>query len=607
MLPRARLQRLLWRIASPDSVTWLSFWLTFAAVLIGSLFVTISGISWPTRVAINGVGHLVLWAPLVLARWATLRMDPERRTTIAWIILGAFLVGATLRTLVVGAIFSVLMGPESALWLQRANGSFITIGIVFVLTAYTVSGAREQRRRIQELDALQNELTDSATQVQAGIQERGEQSVERVRGILEAELATLQSEDAGADVRSLERIARDVVRPLSHDLADVPAVESAALPVTMLKVSWVKVLDLATRGRPLRPMSVMLLMSILVFGAIAVYPPAALRLILLPPATFVVLSLVNPVAARLIGTKSVGARFTILAGVSMACGLMMGFVGYVVMVGMPIQQGTVLGAIFFVAMFTLGASVNAGVDASRQAVIDQLDSAAAQLRRNLALVNQVRWYQYRALSLALHGPVQAAISAAAYRLNSAMTSGEVTSELVDQVRADIKAKLDVLGDPTREVVPFAEGISSIVTTWEGVCQVEPLIDSDVLTLLDGDAPLRACLVAIATEGVSNAVRHGGSTAVDLRMSIDSDAGVVLVDMASRAPHREELPPLRTSGLGMRQVNDCAITWNLEVKPDGQSLRAALPSRLLSAQPLRVSDGTQGRPESPRRASVASAV
>ena len=582
MLPRARLQRLLWRVASPDSVTWLSFWLTFGAVLIGSLFVTISGISWPTRVAINGVGHLVLWAPLVLARWVTLRMDPERRTTIAWIILGVFVVGATLRTLVVGSIFSWLMGPDSALWLQRANGSFITIGIVFVLTAYTVSGAREQRRRIQELDALQSDLKESAAQVQAGIQQRGEQSVERVRGILEAELATLQLQDAGADVQSLERIARDVVRPLSHDLADVSAVEPAPLPVTPLKVSWVKVVDLATRGRPLRPLAVMLLMFILVFGAMAVYPTAAVRFLLFPPATFIVLRLVNPVAERIIGTRPVGVRFTILVVTSVVCGLIMGAVGYLIMVGMPIRQGTVLGAIFFVTIFTLGASVNAAVDASRQVVIDQLDAAAAQLRRNLALVNQVRWFQDRALSLALHGPVQAAISAAAYRLNSAMKSGEVTAELVDQVRADIKAKLDVLGDSTREAVPFAEGISSIVGTWEGVCQVEPVIDPDVSRLLDGDAPLRACLVAIATEGVSNAVRHGGSTAVDLRMSIDSDAGVVLVNMASRAPHRQELPPLRTSGLGMRQINDCAITWKLEVEPDGQCLRAALPSRLLSA-------------------------
>lgn len=581
MLLRVRLQQLLWRIASPDSVTWLSFWLTFAAVLIGSLFVTTSGISWSTRVAINFVGHLVLWAPLVLARSVSLRIDPERRTTISWIILGAFIVGASLRTVLVGSIFGWLMGPDQALWLLRANGSFVTIGVVFVLTGYTVSGAREQRRRIQELNALQTELKASAAHVQAGIQERGEQSVERVRGILEAELATLQSQDARADVKSLERIARDVVRPLSHDLADISAVEPAAQPVTSLKVSWIKVLDLAARGRPLRPLAVMLLMFVLVFGAIAVYPPAAVRFLIFPPATFAILTLVNPLAAQVMGTRPLGARFMILVATSLVCGLTMGAMGFLVMAGMPVQQGTVLGGVFFVAIFTLGASVNAGIDASRQVVIDQMDSAAAQLRRNLALVNQVRWFQDRALSLALHGPVQAAISAAAYRLNSAMKSGEVTPELVDQVRSDISRKLDVLGDSTRDAVPFDEGISSIVTTWDGVCQVDPSIDPDVSRLVEGDPPLRACLVAIATEGVSNAVRHGGSTVVDLRMAIDSDAGVVLVNMASRAPHRDLLPPRRSSGLGMRQINDCAITWDLEVKPDGQSLRAALPSRLLS--------------------------
>lgn len=581
MSPGERLQRFLWRIGSPDAVTWLSFWLTFAAVIIGSLFVTTSGISWPARIAINGAGHLVLWAPLVVARWVSLRMDPGRRTAIAAIILGAFVVGATLRTLLVGGIFSWLMGPESALWLLRANGSFLTIGVIFVLTAYTVSGAREQRRRIQGLDALQSELKESTAQVQAGIQERGEQSVERVRDILEAELATLQSRDARADVQSLERIALEVVRPLSHDLADVDAVGVAAVPAARTNVSWFKVLDLAARGQPLRPLAVMLLMFIPVFGAISAYPQAALRFVFLPPATFVTLSLINPVATRVIGERSLGVRFAILVITSMMCGLIMGVVGYLVTVGVPIQQGTVLGAVFFVTTFTLGASVNAAIDASRQLVIDRMDRAAAQLRRNLALVNQVRWFQDRALSLALHGPVQAAITAAAYRLNSAITSGEVTSELMDQVRGDIGRKLDVLGAATRDSVSFEECVSNIVTTWDGVCQVEPEVDADVLALLDDDVPLRACLMAVTTEGVSNAVRHGGSTAVHVRITLDREEAVVLVHLESRAPHRHDLPSPGSRGLGTRQIDECATTWALELWPGGQSLKASFPFRRLS--------------------------
>ncbi len=581
MSPGERLQRFLWRVGSPASVTWLSFWLTFGAVIIGSLFVTTSGISWPARIAINGAGHLVLWAPLVIARWITLRMEPDRRTAIAVIILGAFVVGATLRTLLVGLTFTWVQGPEDALWLLRAQGSFVTIGMVFVLTAYTVSGAREQRRRIQELDALQVELKDSAAQVRAGIQERGEQSVERVRDILEAELATVQSRDPGADIRSLERIAREVVRPLSHELADVVPVLPAAVPAVPTKVSWVTLMDLAARGRPFRPLAVTLLMFIPVLGAVTAYPPGAVRFMLLPPAAFVTLTLANPLMVRAFGKRSLRVRLAILLLGVLLCGLTVGGVGYAVTVGLPIQQGAVLGSIFFVAIFTLGVSVDSAIEAGRQVVIEELDSAAAQLRRNLALVNQVRWFQDRALSLALHGPVQAAITAAAYRLNSAITSGEVTSELMDQVRGDIGRKLDVLGAATRDSVSFEEGVSNIVTTWDGVCQVEPEVDADVLALLDDDVPLRACLVAIATEGVSNAVRHGGSTAVHVRITLDREHAVVLVRMESRAPHRDDLPLPGSRGLGTRQIDECATTWALELGPGGQSLKASFPSRRLS--------------------------
>ena len=108
------------------------------------------------------------------------------------------------------------------------------------------------------------------------------------------------------------------------------------------------------------------------------------------------------------------------------------------------------------------------------------------------------------------------------------------------------------------------------------------VDPEVSALVADDAPLRACTIAIATESVSNAIRHGKSASVDLRMSVDSTAREVILDMETCSPTQAEGRPSGSTGLGTRQLDECATSWALEIRPEGQRLRANLPSRLLSA-------------------------
>lgn len=574
-----RLRQAVWRIGSADAVTWLSFWLTFTGAVIASFVSTSGGISMAFRLGVVGVGQVILWAPLVLGRWAVLRMDPGRRTPIAIVILGAFCLGATARTLFIGFAFIWEVGPEAALWPTRIFGSFGTIGLVFAVTGYAVSSAREQRRRIQELEGIQADLERSVVDVRVGIEERGEQSVQRVRGILEAELAALQPSDASAAVESLERMARDVVRPLSHELAEAPTVQLVDGPRFGAQVSWVTVLDLAARGRPFRPLATAILMLILALGSIGAYPPAAVRFLPLPLAAYLVVAIANSMVARLFGERPLRARLMILVLAALGSGVVMAALGFTVMIGQPVQRGTTLGCFFFTIIFSLGVAANAALDTDRRLTIARLDAATAQLRRNLALVNQVQWFQEKALSRALHGPVQTAISAAALKLDAAMRAGTVTAELLDQLRADIARDLDVLGDATSNAASLDSGIASIVGTWEGVCDITVAIDQAAARIAAEDPPLRACAVAIASEAISNAIRHGASTSAALRMTSDPSRDALLVEVDSRSPAAGARALPESPGLGTRQLDDCTTEWELSVAVDGQCLRAILPTRV----------------------------
>jgi signal transduction histidine kinase len=320
----------------------------------------------------------------------------------------------------------------------------------------------------------------------------------------------------------------------------------------------------------------------IILAAIALHPPATLRFLAIPVVTFLVLTAANPLAARALGQRSLRARLTILLLATAACGVTVGAMAFALVAREPVLLGTVLGSIFFVVFLSLAATVNAALDADRRITIARLETAAVQLRRNLALVNQVRWFQEKALSRALHGPVQTAIAAAAFKLDGALKTGDVTPDLIERLRRDVAREIDVLADVTRYSVPLDVGLQSIAATWDGVCRIEMTVDPEVSALVANDAPLRACTIAIAVESVSNAIRHGKSASVDLRMSADSAARELILEMETCSPTQAEVRPSGPTGLGTRQLDECATSWALEIRPEGQRLRANLPSRFLSA-------------------------
>jgi len=574
----SRLRQAVWRIGSADAVTWLSFWLTSAALLIGSLAVTSSGISWAFRLGVQGLGQLVLWTPLVVARWMALRIGPERRTEVAVIVIGAFCIGAAARTYVVGLIFALTFGPEAALWGLRATGSFGTAGVVFAVTAYAVSSAREQRRRIQELQEVQVELERSFVEVRVGIEQRSEQSVARVRDILEGEMAQLTPSNAQGGVNTLERLARDVVRPLSHQLAeDVPTATAEEIR-SSTQVSWIQVLDLAARPSPFNPPVVAVLLLVPALGAFGSFPAAAPRIALIPVAAFVVLALANRLPGSVFASTSLKVRGVVPFVTALACSLIVAAFASWMMTGQPAPLGIVLGAFYFTLILSLGVAVNSAMSAARERTIERLDAAATELKRNLALVNQVRWFQEKALSRALHGPVQTAVSAAALKLARALESDTVTPELLEQLRWDVARELDVLGDATRDSLSLEQGVHSIQATWEGVCTIDTVIETDVDQLLGGDAPLRACVIAVVTEAISNAIRHGKAQSVDLWIRADREVMAVIIEMTSLAGPGAELPATVGAGLGTRQLDECSTAWSLDVTAKGQQLVVVLPVR-----------------------------
>ena len=196
------------------------------------------------------------------------------------------------------------------------------------------------------------------------------------------------------------------------------------------------------------------------------------------------------------------------------------------------------------------------------------------LQRRLVQWRQAQWFQQKALSRALHGPVQTAVTAGALHLDVAIRAGEVGSATVEQVRADLLQTLQGLGSFAASVTSVTEALHRIASTWEGLCAVSQDLEPQVDGVLAGNVPLRSCVIDIVTEAISNAVRHGDATVAVVSISLIGDGASDLLVVIESDSFGEDRQGGR--GLGTLLLEECTLQWTLEDQPHGKTLTVLLP-------------------------------
>lgn len=249
-------------------------------------------------------------------------------------------------------------------------------------------------------------------------------------------------------------------------------------------------------------------------------------------------------------------------------------------IGTTLSSAPMVGALaagaffFFCVVFTLGVSIAASLGRDRARIIAALEASSQVLQRRLVRWRQMQWYQQKSLSRALHGPVQASVTAGALRLDAAIRAGQADPAVIDQVRGQLLQTLGCLGSLDTLVASVKEALDRITSTWEGLCAVSTSLEDDANTVIRRDTALRSCVIDIVTEASSNAVRHGGATRVDVTISFtDSSQRDLLLVIASDG-HRQDKPLGR--GLGTLMLDECTLEWRLDDADAGTTLIALLP-------------------------------
>lgn len=197
--------------------------------------------------------------------------------------------------------------------------------------------------------------------------------------------------------------------------------------------------------------------------------------------------------------------------------------------------------------------------AARAQLAADNDRLEHQLARRRAVVHVRR----SSVARALHGTVQARLTAAFLRLNLAINSGARTDVegALESARSDAFATLD----DVREGLVDRRGVSEIVTElneiWDEIASVWLIAPADRITRGHTDPLCSALIAELLPELVFNAIKHSGaaSVAIDLDWPDDQSLRLVLY-----FDHHETPSPSTRSGLGTRTLDEVCLRWSRQV-------------------------------------------
>lgn len=442
----------------------------------------------------------------------------------------------------------------------------------------------DHRRLMLALDRRQRELRALQSSLAERIEQTHRELVEQVSGALDPTLIRLRSSLDALSRSSDDRVTttiedfrsavQDVVRPLSRSLATEDKTSRPPSPaggdVPVRRAPERLPLQDAIAPGPSAAL-VLALLTLLAFGlAPEGYRTGAvpLRLLVLASTLWLALYVAQRVARRGSWMPTSRALVASLALLYLLIAWVVGTATREITSSLDAPTTTFPALAFALTLLTPLVVTLALVlqRLARRAevrgaeTVAELDVLTAVLRREL-------WRERRRLALTVHGPIQSALVAAAVTL----ARPDFT---VEQVPALVESLEQAMGHIERAAgpqPPIESAARDLATLWTDSAHFAFTADTSALDVIDRDEALRAVVIEILREGVSNAVRHGAAEAIAARINRSArDVLQVAIEDDGDGP-----PLSATPGLGSSMLDEVALEWSLTRQGSSTLLRVDL--------------------------------
>ena len=454
--------------------------------------------------------------------------------------------------------------------LVASISSIVTITILGVAISTFASGRfYELERRNHLLDEgiavsqVREDVADIVHRMQVALGTDIDDALAPARRGIEERLADQQralSEDEWAAVaRELRAAAQDTVRPLSQQLWSRTAARD-----TSIRISQV-LRNIVTR-QPFRPMALALILvvtgfasSITLYGwgwGIAITATSVLTI-------FAILGSANLAMRR---WPSRHIIIFVAASILLQLGVLINFPLRDWQQVQPYTWAEAIAAAtigFILILLTSGAgslrTYQNDVARTFQSDIDR------ELIESIAASRQVAQLARESARI-LHGTVQTRLIACAVSIERASETRDV-----DAFRAALGEAHSVLAQPTINTNPdptsLVEEVQRKVQLWSGLCDISLDIEP---SLAEIQGRLARDVGRVVEEGLSNAIRHGNATSIQVRVSRSNSSVNIEVDDNGRGP--QDGP----AGLGSSLLDSLSPVWKLSAIPVGARLSVDLP-------------------------------
>lgn len=455
--------------------------------------------------------------------------------------------------------------------------------LVVVLTGAVVGGwvkvtLAEHRRRLEHLDALQAQLSLVLTQSEVRL--RADQSgvIDRIARDLSLQLAKVGTATPAAAIDSLERMAADVVRPLSHELAATTPTWSPPEPASLRrKLDWSEVW--ATIASP---------------GSISPLGPAVVTFLVTPSSVFALGLgqglLLHAVAATLVyaGLWTLSRATTVVAPqrstpvrLALTTALLVlacvpAAVATWYLSGDQLRAVNVKYVLLVVPVVALMFAFIGSARAQQRSIDATMAEVVEETRWWVTRTRLVQWWQDATLARALHGPVQSTIRIASQRIQAATDSGDVRGEQVQSVINHAAASLAMVLTAPRGTLAFHDRMGDVVAAWRPLVTIDAQVTDSAAQALEHDPICAEILIDIVAEAVSNAVRHGGARRLTLGVSAGGNTVCLQVTDDGRGMEAMVDGTSSPAGLGTGQLDRCALSWDYRPTDRGHCLEVLLP-------------------------------
>lgn len=563
---------LLRSLGGPDVISTPAFLITWVLAIFGHFATGTINTGLLGILGIVSVAHCLAFVPLVLLRLTLLSSYTNARPLLG---LGGILLAGVLRGFTISTLIVVTDLGNKPLWGYRIIAALASFSVVLIVCAMCIHGYRQRVRDLEYLTQLNLDLAATTARAREEVTSRNEDLVEEIRGVLNQEFSRLSISSDEEFLMSVQHLAADVVRPLSHDLErSLPAWKPERNPGS-IRVSWRQVAQGLFAEHPIHPQMATLFVSLLllILGARAFPSQLLLIMLVFIPVFWSLLAAINVFLTRLTSAQQL-TRSVVLMIFATGVASFTSLWAATLPLGNTVERSRVfLFGSVVATIDVLLVSFWFALRNEQERLSAHLDASALSLRRELARIHQTDRLHTKALARALHGPIQMTATASALKLDVAKSSGLTNESLRGDIERSLREALDLVDIEGGFTLSLPEAFDRITSLWEGVCTVQINVSQDAELALGEDVAARAALIEIITDAVSNSVRHGKARNVICDLSCEHDLILTVTDDGDGTSGNV------VAGVGTKVLDECCVEWQRESLDTGQRLKALIPIAL----------------------------